>query len=97
MFPHGLRYLSLRLNQIQELGDAGHIDAYRAGGAVAAVHTVAHPADLGQSGKGGSIVPFLRRGTFIADAGIQLLQCPGAGHDGGHTGMRQSIVETLIK
>lgn len=97
MFPHGLWYLSLRLNQIQELGDAGHIDAYRAGSAVSAVHTMPHPADLGQSGKSDGIVPFLRRGAFIADAGIQLLQCPGAGHDGGHTRPRQSIVETLIK
>ena len=95
MLPHRLGYLALGAGQIEELGHRGHVDALGTGGAVAAVHAVALPADPGHGGEGGGVVLFAVRSVLIGGAGFQLLYCPGPRHDAGHSGPGEGVVQAL--
>lgn len=72
VLPYSLGHHSLSPGQIEELGDCGHINPLGAGGAVAAIHAVTLPADLGEGGKGGGIIPFGLVRLLVIQAGLEL-------------------------
>ena len=96
VFSNCLRHRRLRLRQIQKLGDVCDIDLLRAWCAMAAVHAMSRPIDLGEGRKRRCKILLLIACLLVSNRLFQLLNRMRAREYDGDGRSAQRIMNALI-